>query len=155
MKGIKAIDELRKAHLQYLRSKSTLTDEELVSLAKNRKWTDKTANGLIAMIESYITFIGGFASRTQSQGQFRKDRFSGKGLFTKSTTKKGLADITGVLCSIPLSIEVKVGNDKQSEHQKKVEKQVTSAGGYYYIAKDFQSTYDWMQGDILNQKQTA
>lgn len=131
-----------------------MPDDELQSIAKKTKWSDANANGLTKMIVEYITYIGGFASRTQSQGQYRKDSFSGKGIYTKGTTKKGLADITAVLNGYALSIEVKIGKDRQSDKQKKVEQQVLSAGGLYFIAKDFASTYEWLISDIIGKNKT-
>jgi hypothetical protein len=46
---------------------------------------------------------------------------------------------------IHLSIEVKIGKDRQSAAQKKVQQEVTTAGGMYFLARDFQSCWDWIQ----------
>ena len=68
---------------------------------------------------------------------------------------KGTADISATIpiyaaCKIGLSvkIEVKIGKDRQSEDQKKYEKSIINAGGVYYIAKDFNSFYEWYNNNF-------
>lgn len=100
------------------------------------------------MLIDYITFNGGFATRQQSQGQYN----SRLKKYTKATTKKGVADITGVLCGVPINIEVKIGKDRQSKAQKNVQQQITQAGGEYFIAKDYPTAYEYLNGIINNKK---
>lgn len=48
--------------------------------------------------------------------------------------------------TLPIKIEVKckaTGDNYQSAAQKHYQQQVEAAGGLYYIARDFQSFYDW------------
>ena len=56
---------------------------------------------------------------------------------------KGTADISATIKSLSVKIEVKIGNDRQSEEQKQYEQSIKNAGGYYFIAKDFESFYNW------------
>jgi len=60
------------------------------------------------------------------------------------TIKKGTADIHAVWKGMHLSIEVKIGADRQSPEQKAIETDVKAAGGHYFIAKDFDTFYNWI-----------
>lgn len=102
------------------------------------KWEDQTANGLTRAIVDYLKFIGGNFTRVNVMGTPRKNKY-GKLIFTPSTTKKGTADILGALKGRYIAIEVKIGADRQSAEQLQEQKDVTSAGGLYIIAKDMQS----------------
>ena len=42
-----------------------------------------------------------------------------------------------------VKIEVKIGKDKQSDAQKAYQADVEKAMGIYYIAKDFDTFYEW------------
>lgn len=123
---------------------------EIIAISRRKKYTDKTANGLTSMIVDYITYSGGFATRQQSQGQWNKRLKR----FTKSSTKKGVSDITGVLCGVAINIEVKIGKDTQRKEQQQVQQQIQAAGGSYYIAKDFTSTYDYLNSIIETHTKT-
>ncbi len=130
-------------YLHYLKQREkykSIPDDELLSLAKNKAIKDTTANGLTTAIILLIEGLEGFATRQQSQGQYN----ARLGMLTKSTTKKGVTDITGLLNGKPVNIEVKIGKDRQSDDQKKVQQQIEAAGGIYYIAKDLQSTFTWL-----------
>lgn len=118
----------------------TVPADEIKSLAKTKAIKDTTANTLTAAVVLLIELLGGFATRQQSQGQYnaRLRRF------TKSTTKKGVSDVTGVLSGKPLNIEIKIGKDRQSPEQKQVQKDIEAAGGYYFIAKNLPDTYDYI-----------
>ena len=114
-----------------------------------RKFKDGTANGLTNCIVAFITLSGGHATRVSSTGrQITKHRTevkgSGKLVYIPGTTRKGTADIHAVWKGKHLSIEVKIGKDRQSEAQKQVEIEVNRAGGYYFIAKDFETFYQWI-----------
>lgn len=56
-----------------------------------------------------------------------------------SGQKKGLPDVIGAVYGMFASVEVKVGKDRQSEHQIKRQEEIQAAGGWYCIAKDFDS----------------
>jgi hypothetical protein len=102
-------------------------------------YTDRSANGLTKAICDYIRLSGGYAVRINTTGQFRA------GKWVKGTTRRGTADVHAVYRGLHLSIEIKIGQDRQSIHQKKTEAEVEAAGGIYYLARDFQSFYDWIQ----------
>lgn len=42
-----------------------------------------------------------------------------------------------------LHIDVKIGRDKMSDAQKKVQRQVESSRGLYFVAKDMGSFLEW------------
>jgi hypothetical protein len=117
-------------------------------------YKDKKANGLTRCIIDWIKLNGGQAERINTIGKpvdktkiyvdvvgFK--RRIGNVEWQPSTATKGSADISATIRGRAVKIEVKIGADRQSEHQKKYESDVTSAGGIYYIAKDFQSFYEW------------
>lgn len=103
-------------------------------------YRDNDANGLTQAIIDYIDLIGGWATRISVEGRYIEKL----GQRVRSSVKRGTADIHAVYKGRHLSIEVKIGKDRQSDEQKEVEQDVTSAGGLYFIAKDFQSFYDWI-----------
>jgi len=105
--------------------------------------SDKTANGLTRCIMDFIRLNGGYCVRVNTQGQFR----AGKG-WTKSTTTKGTPDITAIVNGKGISIEVKIGKDKLSEHQVKQSEAICSAGGLYYVATNFEDFYKWYCAEI-------
>ncbi len=104
-----------------------------------RKYRDDTANKLTACIVKYISLCGGFASRVNNTGTYRQKL----GRFTPSQSKKGLPDILATYRGQSLFIEVKVGRDTQSEHQRRVEQAQEQAGGLYYLARDFEKFKKW------------
>ena len=63
--------------------------------------------------------------------------------WVKGTGTNGSADIAATIAGRSVKIEVKIGKDRQSEHQKKYQQDVERAGGIYYIAKDFTSFVKW------------
>lgn len=104
-----------------------------------RLHSDKTANGLTKAITTYITLMGGMASRINTTGVW--DQKMNK--YRPTTMKRGLADIWATYQGRSLQIEVKIGADRQSEDQLKVQQQQEEAGGIYYLAKDFSSFKHW------------
>ena len=67
--------------------------------------------------------------------------------FRKGGTRKGIADIMaskmvehgGRKFAVNVAIEVKVGRDKLSEHQIRIKQDIEQAGGYYIVARDWQT----------------
>jgi len=105
----------------------------------NRTFRDDRANNLTRCVVEYIRLKGGFASRINVQGTFNRQLNK----YIPSTSRRGLADIMGTFRGKSLHVEIKVGKDKQSEDQKKVEAEVTRSGGLYFIARDFKSFKQW------------
>jgi hypothetical protein len=42
-----------------------------------------------------------------------------------------------------LHIEIKIGRDRQSDNQKRIESEVTASGGFYYLARSFKFFKEW------------
>jgi hypothetical protein len=104
-----------------------------------RKYRDDTANFLTNCIVTYVTLNGGFASRINNTGTYRAKL----GRYTPGTSRKGLADIMATYKGLSLNIEVKIGTDIQSEHQRQVELDVNRSGGHYFIARNFTDFRNW------------
>lgn len=103
-----------------------------------RKMRDDTSGGLTACIVAYAKLNGSFASRLNNTGIFRNGRY------TRSTARRGLPD---VLITAPdgrsIFVEVKVGRDRMSEHQERVQQEQQQAGGIYLTIRTFAQFYDW------------
>jgi hypothetical protein len=104
-----------------------------------RTFRDDSANGLTACIVKYITLLGGFASRINNGGNYNTKLRR----FIPGTSRRGLADIMATYRGKSLHIEVKAGKDRQSEAQRKIEAEVIRSGGFYYLARDFESFRNW------------
>jgi hypothetical protein len=104
-----------------------------------KTYTDKTANGLTKMIIDWINYNGGQAERISTTGRY----LVAQRKWIKGTGTKGSADISATIQGKSVKIEVKIGKDKMSEDQHKYQESIEKAGGIYYIAKDFDSFYEW------------
>jgi len=98
------------------------------------------ANSLTQAIIKFIDMSGGWATRISTEGRY----IEALGRRIPSSVKKGTADIHAVYKGRHLSIEVKIGKDRQSDAQKAVQQLVEKAGGLYFIAKDFTSFHQWI-----------
>ncbi len=114
---------------------------------KVKPYSDTTANGLTSAIIDFIIFSGGDANRINTQGQLRK--INRRMTWTHGSTRKGTADIHAIFQGRHISIEIKIGNDKQSDQQIKEAGRIRNAGGLYYVAKDMQSFIEWWQGQFI------
>ena len=115
----------------------------------------KTANGLTKAICNFLKWNGHYSNRINTQGQARTKKIpkyslsSGKVEYlekvwhTKSTTRRGTADIDSIIYGRAVKIEVKVGVDVMSEWQVKEKERVEAAGGLYYLASDMEAFYQW------------
>ena len=121
------------------------------------KFTDKTANGLTKCIIAWIKLNGGQAERISTTGRYLQGKevnrgFYGvvrtKGQYIPGTSTKGSADISATIKGKSVKIEVKVGKDRQSEEQKKYQKDIENAGGIYVTAKDFKGFLEWYSREL-------
>jgi hypothetical protein len=104
------------------------------------KLSASDANSLTKAIVSFIDLSGGWATRISVEGRY----IESLGKRIPSSVKKGTADIHAVYKGRHLSIEVKIGKDRQSEEQKDVQKSVEAAGGHYFIARNFDDFHQWI-----------
>lgn len=100
---------------------------------------DDTANNLTKLVIAFLKVRGAFATRLNGTGMYRNDIKK----FVPSRQRRGMADIVATYRGRSLNIEVKIGKDKMSVHQAKVKGEIEQAGGYYYIAKDFDTFRQW------------
>lgn len=114
-----------------------------------KKYNDKTANGLTQLVIRYIKFIGGQAERISSSGRpidrtkEVKDYIGrtykiGSIEWIPSTSTNGTADVSATIKGRSVKVEVKIGNDRMSDKQKKYKADVEAAGGVYLLAKTFE-----------------
>lgn len=98
------------------------------------------ANVLTNKIIDFLYKQGIFCWRQNSGGVFDKRL----GLY-RAGAKRGVADILG--CVPPsgqlIAVEVKIGKDKLSLEQEGFLENISSTGGNYYVAKDFESFKKW------------
>ena len=117
-------------------------------------YTANTANGLTKMVIDWIRLNGGQAERISTTGRYVDNskvvvnsmgqaRKIGTGKYIKGSGTKGSADISATIMGRSVKIEVKIGKDKQSDAQKAYQADIERAMGIYYIAKDFDSFYEW------------
>jgi len=94
-------------------------------------------NGITKLILDYLRYVYNSKSirRISSEGKYRK------GIGFIPSSNKGLSDIEGFCNGRFISIELKVGKDKQRDSQIKRQKEVESDGGIYYLCKwiDFET----------------
>lgn len=63
----------------------------------------------------------------------------------RSSMQRGTADISSTIMGKSVKIEIKVGRDRQSEHQRRYQDQVERAGGVYVIIRDMDQFLGWYQ----------
>lgn len=141
---MKPIEILKALKLEILKNKHPNFPVHAIPIPK---YSDKTANGLTKMVVEWLQLNNHQAERINSMGLARiekgmKDEVFNRGTpqkitWTPSTGQKGTADISSTIHGYSVKWEVKVGKDRQSDHQKKYEQSVKSAGGLYFIIKDF------------------
>ncbi len=116
-----AIKELEKLWFEFQYKDSALPEY----IRTKDKFSDNNANSLTKCVICYIKLKGGQAYRINSQGQFdfklNKYRFSGM--------RKGLPDIQAIVNGQFIGIEVKIGADRQSKHQQKIQSEIEASGG--------------------------
>lgn len=119
-----------------------------------QKYTDETANGLTKCICDFIRLHGGQAERINSMGRpiDRRQTFTdvvgitrtiGSVEWVPGTTTAGTADVSATIRGRSVKIEIKIGTDRQSEAQKQYQQKIETAGGIYYIARDFTTFLNW------------
>ena len=137
-------------------AKKTPSLQKLIDLANSQKriqypnvpdyalprtsYSTTDANGLTRAIVDFIDLNGGWATRISTEGRY----IESLGHRIPSSVKKGTADIHACYKGLHLSIEVKIGKDRQSDQQKDVQKSIEQAGGHYYIARTFDDFYNWI-----------
>ena len=144
------LQQLTELDWQIRCSESRMPSEYIV----RTKFTDKTANGLTKAIVKWINLNGYQAERISTSGRWvdnskvvtdvlGNQKKIGSGKYIKGSGTKGSADISATIKGKSIKIEVKIGKDRQSEAQIEYQKAIERAGGIYFIAKDFDSFYEF------------
>ncbi len=118
------------------------------------KYSDTTANGLTKCIIDFLNLTENQGERINNTGKkldnrktytdvLGSSRTIGSTKWIPGTGTNGTADISATIQGKSVKIEVKIGTDKQSPAQKDYQKKIECAGGIYFVAKDFQSFYNW------------
>ena len=143
------LQQLTELDWQIRCSESRMPPEYIV----RTKYTDKTANSLTKAIVKWINLNGYQAERISTSGRWvdnskvvtdvlGNQKKIGSGKYIKGSGTKGSADISATIKGRSIKIEVKM-KDKQSEAQVEYQKAIERAGGIYFIAKDFDSFYEF------------
>ena len=114
-------------------------------------FSDSTANGLTKAILSFLKLKGHMVWRQSSEGRYRPGKavvdVIGRTRIMKGKylpgQNKGAADVCAIIGGVFCALEVKIGKDSQSLAQKQYQKQVEDNGGRYFIARTFESFYEW------------
>jgi hypothetical protein len=96
----------------------------------------------------YINGIGGFARRINTMGRVIDKRKTvtdvvgrqktiGSMTYIPTTGVRGSADISALFMGKSYEIEVKIGKDRQSIHQKAYQEQIERNKGVYMIVRSF------------------
>lgn len=147
----KALKQLQDLHFEAQKTKYKTIPPAYIP---RKKFADATANGLTQCIIQYINLMGGFAERISNTGRqidnrkivtdvLGQKRILGTVSYIKGTGKNGTADISATYKGLSLKIEVKIGKDKMSAAQSEYKQKTEGAGGIYYIAKDFETFFEW------------
>jgi hypothetical protein len=117
-------------------------------------YKDNSANGTTKCIIDYIRLTGGQAERISTTGRVidkrkrfidvtGKARVIGSMKWIPSSGTRGSADISAVIRGHAVKIEVKHGNDRQSDDQRAYQRAIEQAGGTYLICHSFADFYKW------------
>jgi len=140
------LKELSKLYINTKYSESSMPAHAM----PKQTYSDKTANGLTRAICDFIRLEGGYADRINNMGVYVKPKtidrgheiLIERGKYIKSGTRRGIADIMASKDGRMVAIEVKIGKDRMSEHQRKIEQEVNESGGIYLIARSWSQFFD-------------
>lgn len=118
--------------------------------------SDTTANGLTRLIIDWVNMSGYHAERINTMGRVIDKRKNvtdvvgrqktiGSMTYIPTSGQRGSADISATIAGVSLKVEVKIGKDRQSSHQKVYQQQIERSGGVYMIVRsmeDFLNYWD-------------
>jgi hypothetical protein len=147
---MKALQILNEMAFERLKAVSTMPTHCI----PRPKFSDSSANNLTKAIIKYIELMGYQAERINNTGRYvdtkkmvkdiqGQTKQIGSGKYIPGTGTNGTADISATIKGKSVKIEVKFGKDRQSEAQKDYQATIERSGGIYYIAKDFESFYNF------------
>lgn len=124
-------ESIKQLETDYLKYKQSLYPDQPY-LAK-KSFRDDTANGLTKCLQAWCKINGAHFQRMNTTGQydFKLKRYR------RSGATKGVTDTLIVYEGKTLNIELKIGKDRQSDAQKKIQTSIETAGGVYWIIKSY------------------
>lgn len=148
---MKALDTLNSMALQAHKKRYPSVPDHAVPRCK---YSDKTANGLTKCIIDFLRLSGWQAERISTTGRMIDNRRTvvdvlgrtkqiGSTRWVKGSGTRGSADISATIAGRSVKIEVKAGKDRQGPAQKEYQRMIEASGGIYYIARTFDSFYQW------------
>ena len=146
---------------RYKKSEAILTLERMAIDEAHRKdstmpyleprlYRDDSTNALTRCVVDFLRLSGWQAERVNSTGRYIDDskivtdvtgirRRIGRDRWIYSPGQKDPAEISTTIKEHPIKIEVKTGQDTQSENQKQYQKEIEQSGGIYLLISDFES----------------
>ena len=146
---MKPLEHLRQ--LKLVKTKAMYPNVPDIALPKS-EYNEKSANGLTKCVTEFLNLSGHQAERINTMGRMIDSRKQvtdvigrtktiGSAKYIPTTGTKGSADISATILGRSVKIEVKIGSDRQSQHQKDYQAMVENAGGTYWIVKNFEQFY--------------
>lgn len=163
-KKSKAFKLLKEVAKEYKRQENPDLPERYIS---SKPYSEKNANELTKSVIAFIEYMGFQAERISVTGRKVasakkvRDTFTGeirtvgRDKYIKSSMRKGSADAAATIRGHAVKIEIKIGKDSQSDHQKEYQADTERAGGTYLIAKNFDHFFNWfvdymgIEGDFM------
>jgi len=99
------------------------------------KYSDKDANSLTRAVIDFIKLEGNFAERVNTSGRVIREGRTYRWIYGTGT--RDSADIHAMKAGRSVMIEIKIGKDRQSRHQKEYQAKVEATGAVYLIVRTF------------------
>jgi hypothetical protein len=142
---------LQQLELEAFRIKHPIVPEHAIP---RTVWSDSSTNALTKCVISFIVLSGYQAERINTVGGIidntkivtdviGRTRRIGSVTRIPTTSTKGSADISATIHGRSVKVEIKFGKDRQSDAQKKYQKDIESAGGIYIIVRTFDGFIEW------------
>ena len=161
MKETPQVEEFKRLYREYDEFKYPLTcklrDPIYPPCIKERN----TTNGLTKSIINFIRLMGWQSERISSMGRYSDNteivtnvigqvKVIGSKQWIKSTSTNGTGDISSTIAGGSVKVEVKNAMTKDRKKQAQINYGVTIdiSGGIYYIAKDFDTTIQWLMDNF-------
>lgn len=127
--------------------------------------SDTTANGLTRLIIDWINMSGYHAERINTMGRVIDKRKNvtdvvgrtktiGSMTYIPTSGQRGSADISATIAGISIKVEVKIGKDRQSSHQKVYQQQIERSGGVYIIVRSMEDFLNYWDNNLNNGSNT-
>jgi hypothetical protein len=121
--------------------------------------SDTTANGLTRLIIDWVNMSGYHAERINTMGRVIDKRKNvtdvvgrqktiGSMTYIPTSGQRGSADISATIAGVSLKVEVKIGKDRQSSHQKVYQQQIERSGGVYIIVRSMEDFLNYWDNKI-------